>query len=166
MIDAIREIIPKEAALGLLACACMAWLAAGPISERVAVRDHLPRCIIGQMEAGGEQGLSTLDPQQELALGLTQELMRKLPGGLGDMMGDVVTSAERLAEARRRKAAETVARTAPDRCRCRMRLALDMTRMDFALWVGTLKVYQPASVRDFGSVMATVDKNNICEKTS
>jgi hypothetical protein len=162
MIDAARELIGKEAVLGIGLYLAGAWLAAGPIAERVAVRDYLPLCIVGLSEGSNDSASSSLDPQQELALGLTQELLGKLPGEVGDLGRSIIDGAKRRAEEQRRKAGEAVARMAPDRCQCRMRLALEMTRMDFALWVGTLKLHQPASVRDFGSVMATVDRNNVC----
>jgi hypothetical protein len=161
MMDALKSMPGPQTCLGLGLYAGICWLAAGPIGERIAVRDHLSRCVAGLSETVSDAAAS-MDPRQQLAIDLAQEFGGQLPGPLGETLRDLLNSAERLAENRRRKAAEADARKSPDRCQCRMRMALSMTRMDFALWVGTLKLHQPASVRDFGSVMATVDRNNVC----
>jgi hypothetical protein len=45
-------------------------------------------------------------------------------------------------------------------------LALSETRIEWAYYVGSLKLYQPASISRFGDVIAGADLSNICSRRS
>jgi hypothetical protein len=99
MIDGINDILSKEAALGIGLYVAAAYMAAGPISARIAERDHLPACVSGAISA------REVGPQSEtanIALEIYRQSMQKLPGPLGDILSGTINSATASTQARRR----------------------------------------------------------------
>lgn len=160
MIAGFNEVLSKEAALGIGLYVAAAYLAAGPISERIAVRDHLPQCVSQTTTAAARP--SEAQDDAGIAVDLFLQTTQRLPGPLSDMLSGAVTSATQLAANAKRKRTEAEAATAPDRCRCMIALALAETRTEWAYFVGSLKLYQPPAIPRFGDVIARADRNNIC----
>jgi hypothetical protein len=164
MIDDLRSLVGPEALAGLLIYGAVAYMAAGPISERIAERDHLPLCIKGELASAEDAPETTVVTKEEIGLKIYRETMARLPVGLGDWADQIVKPVEDgIGDANRRRA-ERFAANAPDRCQCLMVVALSATRTDWALYTGTLKLYAPPAVTRFSNVMATADPNNTCSK--
>lgn len=162
MLDSVTELFGREVIAGIAVYAGLAFLAAGPISERVAARDHLPACLKDQVRMTGET-IPVATPEM-MAAEIYSKALRQLPGPFGDIAIGALNAQKEAQERQRRQRAVELARRAPGVCQCRMSMALSLTRSDWALWVGTLKLYRPEAVSNFGGVMGRIDKDKVCER--
>ncbi len=87
-------------------------------------------------------------------------------GPLGELGGALLDVERQRREAEARRRAVVIAKAAPDACRCRIDLARAATRVDWALWIGTLKLYRPSSIAAFGSVIARADREGVCKRSA
>lgn len=158
MLDDIKDLIGREGLVVITLYAGLAWLAADPISHRVAQRQHLARCI-------ADTGSSASPSEATAELDLAARALRDF-GPLGEFGGALLDVERQRREAEARRRAVAIARAAPDACRCRIDLARAATRADWALWIGTLKLYRPSSIADFGSVIARADREGLCKRSA
>lgn len=161
MLDSVTELFGREVIAGVAVYAGLAFITAGPISERVARRDHLPACLNGEL-AMARETMASVSPAATAAE-LYSEALRQLPGPFGEIAIGAIAAQKAAQEKQRRHRASLLAMRAPGVCECRMVMALSLTRSDWALWVGTLKFYAPDTVRNFRGVMARADKDKVCE---
>lgn len=162
MIQGLEDVLSKELFLGVALYFGVAYLAAGPISERIATRDHLPACI----EHKGRTAQTVQDEGEQLARELYGGVMKQLPGPLGELLLGAADAAKTVRDRQTQERAKAVAASAPDECRCRMAVALAETRTDWALYVGTLKLYRTPAVENFGSTMSANQIVQSCERRS
>lgn len=162
MIQGFEDVVSKELFLGVALYFCVAYLAAGPISARIAERDHLPACISGKVSASK----AVQNDGEQLALDIYGNVMKQLPGPLGELLSGAVETAKTVRDQQARNSAKAVAASAPNECRCRMAVALAQTRTDWALYVGTLKLYRTPAVENFGSTMSANQIVQSCERRS
>lgn len=160
MIDGFDDVLSKEVLVGVTLYFGVAYLAAGPISERIATRDHLPGCI----EHKGRTAQTVQDEGEQLARELYGGVMKQLPGPLGELLSGAADAAKSVRERQMQERAKAVAASAPDECRCRMAVALSETRTEWALYVGTLKLYRTPAVDNFGRVMSENRIAQSCER--
>jgi len=166
MISGIQDILSKEVALGLGLYFAIAYLAAGPISARIAERDHLPACITNATAAGQQDSDAPPASREALAREVYRQALDRLPGPMRQLIGDPADAMLGALERAKRAEQEAVARRAPDRCRCRIALALAETRTDWALYVGSLKLYRPQPVDRFGDLVTKADPQSPCERSA
>ncbi|HRD75326.1 MAG TPA: hypothetical protein PK264_05220, partial [Hyphomicrobiaceae bacterium] len=145
----------KEALAGLVAYGAIAWLLAGPISERLAEREHIPACIAG-VSLGSDRGASAT---------LQDEVARRALKQLPEPVADVI---QLLRDAKRGLRNAETASVGPARCRCLAQLALGQTsvRFEHAIYVGTLKLIAPPSTTSSGfrAAMAAADPGRTCQQ--
>jgi hypothetical protein len=183
--------LPAPAALGMMIYGAVSYFVTGPfIAERIATRDHLGVCMqtaADQVQRHSKNALgaatqgSPADPrllELEAIMPFLNNPMMKSVGAINGVdLGAVAAQAKQRIEQQARQikagAEQTITRIhgetalrlkdVPRRCACVIGEALERTRSDFALYVGTLKLVEPAKVRNFGSVIATVDSAGICQ---
>lgn len=160
MIHGLEQVLSKELLLGATLYFGVAYLAAGPISERIAARDHLPACI----EHKGRTAQTVQDEGEQLARALYGGLMKQLSGPLSELLSGAADAAKTVRDRQTQERAKAVAASAPDECRCRMAVALAETRTEWALYVGTLKLYRTPAVDNFGRAMSENRIVQSCER--
>lgn len=162
MIQGFEDVLSKELFMGVALYFGVAYLAAGPISARIAERDHLPACISGKVRASK----AVQNDGEQLALDIYGGVMKQLPGPIGELFSGAVETAKTVRDQQARNRAKSIAGSAPNECFCRMAVALAQTRTDWALYVGTLKLYRTPAVENFGSTMSANQIVQSCERRS
>jgi len=180
MFNQLSEIAPAGALIAAATWGSLSYFVTGPeVATRMAIADHVPVCeaTLGksftsssQMAIEGTQQLTELERQAQAAQGYVNS-MRGQYGDLWDaydaLSGGALSRALREAEnaARAARQARDRARqaieakrdaavaSAPDQCSCQVTAALNDSRNDWALYVGTFGMIEQSGVSEFPALM-------------
>lgn len=170
----LPEILSPELALGLVAYAGLSYfVTSDQIAGRIAKADTIPVCqatVTEQISSQAEQEIDritrpdTQAAQRDAAISTLHSMSSSDHGRFFDQLtGGAMRRAAAQAEATRRAArqaqqdavnelrrrAEARIAQAPDLCSCMARSAYEASRTDWAIYTGTLSIFQPATVEHF-----------------
>jgi hypothetical protein len=159
MLEKVFEVIPVPVLLFAAIYAGVAWFLAPGVAERKHLEAHLAACEADARAA--EAQARRLPADKEAAIAALEEMLKiyeQLPGGKAVSEG----MRKRLAVARTPAAPAINA----GYCRCLVaQTARDATvRIDFALWLGSLKFIEESGVSNFAGHMARKEREGVCGK--
>ncbi|PHP64975.1 hypothetical protein CSC94_21825 [Zhengella mangrovi] len=149
------DILPKALVLPVLAYGALSWILGDVFSDRIAAQIHVPACIAGRT-AGIARPEFDVARREETARQILREMLNATPG-LSDIPG--IEALSRLAT---EPEAARISASLRDRCACLAEAARKETRTDHAIWVATLRFYEPSGVRNFEGVMARIAQSGLC----
>jgi len=193
MFAQLGEVAPKALVVGGIAWAAVNWAFLGPeLGARTIRADgHLEICkqgygqnILATAEEEARQiPVPTADPQKEIAANSLRNLMNSPLGqlmkqttqqtGLGvdldDAMGVYQAQKQQAAEAYAAAVEEVKRKTttklgkAGDFCGCVADEAVSQAQNDFAIYSGTLTLFEPNGIKDLNKLMLRAQANGVCD---
>ena len=161
--------LPAGVVMGALLAGALAHYAGGELGERRANRLYGAACV--QTAAQASQGGDQLNKLREQFAQQILGRMKRTYGPLWqvmerqfnlDAMVNQATAARRLQLSRRTQAA---VQTAVGRCQCAIRIAVrEDAGLAHAIYVGSLRLVQPASVRNIDKGIVGVLRSGRCGK--